>query len=247
MAIESVLVAVDFGDASARAVALAGAIAGRTGAALRLLHAEATDAPVYFTADQLDQLERQRQSIRTQAERFLARFGRDHTATPVTGGIVDTRPPADAILDASAGADLVVMGTHGRSAAQRWWLGSVAERVLRTIARPLLVVHAARAERTPHAPDRLFDRTVVHATEPLRGDATLTLARRLAASFGGTVTDERHGAIEPALERWDATLLVAAVPEPRSAAWTSSYGEPLLRSCTIPMLFVPEPTEGAPR
>jgi len=37
-------------------------------------------------------------------------------------------------------ADLVVVGTHGRSGFQRFLIGSVAERLLRTLAVPLLIV-----------------------------------------------------------------------------------------------------------
>jgi len=37
-------------------------------------------------------------------------------------------------------ADLVVVGTHGRTGVERVLLGSVAERVLRTATRPVLVV-----------------------------------------------------------------------------------------------------------
>lgn len=53
--------------------------------------------------------------------------------------------PADAIA-ALASADpgaLVVMSTHGRGGIVRWALGSVADKVLHTIANPMLLVHAA--------------------------------------------------------------------------------------------------------
>lgn len=247
MPIQSILVAVDFGDAAALAVAVGGAIASRCeDASLRLLHAESIEAPAYFTSEQMDELERQRDAISSQAERFLSRFGRQHTAVPFIA-TVDRRPPAEAILAAAASADLVVMGTHGRHGPRRWWLGSVAERVLRETSTPLLIVRAADPDGFATESDHLFDRTLVHAAAPLRGDGVLALARALASSFRGTVTDERHGLIEPALERTQATLLAAAVPEPRTAAWTANYGEPLVRFCTVPILFVPELSEGALR
>jgi len=246
MPIQSILVAVDFGEASARAVAVGGAIAARCrDASLRLLHAESIEAPAYFTSEQIDDLERQRHAITSQAEQFVSRFGRQHTAVPFIA-TVDRRPPSEAIVAAAASADLVVMGTHGRHGLQRWWLGSVAERVLRETRRPLLVIRASDVGHAATTPsDHLFDRTVVHAAAPLVGNRVLAFARVLAACFEGVVSDERHGVIETALERTHATLLAAAVPEPRSAAWTSNYGEPLLRYCTVPILFVPEPTEGA--
>ena len=39
---------------------------------------------------------------------------------------------------ASVGADLVVMGTHGRRGFERWFLGSVTERMLRRSSVPIL-------------------------------------------------------------------------------------------------------------
>ncbi|MFC6731094.1 MULTISPECIES: universal stress protein [unclassified Haladaptatus] len=50
--------------------------------------------------------------------------------------------PHEVIADYAddAGADLVVMGSHGRSGVKRALLGSVTERVLRTTHRPVLVV-----------------------------------------------------------------------------------------------------------
>jgi hypothetical protein len=88
---------------------------------------------------------------------------------------------------------------------------------------------------------------LVHASAPLRGDAVLAFTRQLTSCAGGTAIDAREGLIEPALERTGATSLAAGVPEPRTAAWTSNYGEPLVRFCSVPILFVPEFNEGALR
>jgi len=237
----SVLVSVDFGEASARAVALAGLIVERCGAAtLRLLHAEAIDAPAYFTAEQIEGLERQRHALRDQAEQFLSRFGHQHTRPPFST-VLSNRPPAESILRESASADLVVMGTHGRHGPRLWWLGSVAERVLREIARPLLIVRGDTNQPVAST----FGRVVVHASAPLTGEYALAYARSLTSCFNGDVIDARYGLIEPALENARATMLVVAAPQPRSSQWLSNYGEPLVRYCTIPILFVPEITQGA--
>lgn len=44
--------------------------------------------------------------------------------------------------------DLIVMGTHGRSGLERLWIGSVAERVIRTADCPVLTVRSGQAGRT---------------------------------------------------------------------------------------------------
>lgn len=231
----SLLVAVDFGDASARAVALAGAIAGHCHASLRLLHAETLEAPLYFTSEQIESLEAQRRNTRHQAEQFLAKFGRTHTAHPFKTEIAD-HTAVDAILRAASTADLVVMGTHGRRGARRWWLGSVAERVLREAGRPLLIVRA----ETPALADAAFHRALVHAAAPLKGDRALEYARMLAPCFSGEVVDARFRPVEAAIASDSASLLVAAAPVPATSQWLADYGEPLVRQCHVPILFVPD-------
>ncbi|MDA0797283.1 MAG: universal stress protein [Chloroflexi bacterium] len=54
---------------------------------------------------------------------------------------IDDRP-ADAIVDevGPQGDKLVVMGSHGRSGAGRWLLGSVSDTVVRHSAGPVLIV-----------------------------------------------------------------------------------------------------------
>ncbi len=44
-------------------------------------------------------------------------------------------------LATERGIDLIVMGTHGRTGAKRFFLGSVAERVVRESAVPVLTTH----------------------------------------------------------------------------------------------------------
>jgi nucleotide-binding universal stress UspA family protein len=86
----------------------------------------------------LDQLVREETA---QAEQYLAGV-RDRlagegfdVATEVRRGAVDR-----AILDASQPGDLIVMTTHGRGGVARWFLGSVAESVVRRSPVPVLLV-----------------------------------------------------------------------------------------------------------
>lgn len=62
---------------------------------------------------------------------------------------VATGHPADAIVRVAeeAGADLIVMGTHGRTGLQHVLLGSVAEKVVRLAPCPVLTVRYTQGAR----------------------------------------------------------------------------------------------------
>jgi nucleotide-binding universal stress UspA family protein len=64
--------------------------------------------------------------------------------------VLKTGAPASAIADTAAEehADLIVIGTHGRTGLNRLVIGSVAERVVRSAPCPVLTVkpHASTAE-----------------------------------------------------------------------------------------------------
>ncbi|HEV8310282.1 MAG TPA: universal stress protein [Methylomirabilota bacterium] len=63
-------------------------------------------------------------------------------------------PAVDVILRYArdAGASLIAMSTHGRSGLGRFFLGSVAERVLREASVPVLIWKAPAEGRTPRPP-----------------------------------------------------------------------------------------------
>ena len=150
------------------------------------------------------------------AGEYLNKCGKRQT-TQAFQIILESRTAVDAILHASRQADLVVLGTHGRRGPTRWWLGSVAERVLRETQLPLLVVHAGD-----------------DATSPQQ-------------LFAGTVTEVTGDDAPAARASVNATWAAIPVPEPRTAAWRSHVGEPLLQKCAIPVLFVPEADGGPSR
>lgn len=240
---KKILVAVDFGDASARAVAIGGELAARTGAALWLMHAESLDAPPYFTPAQLQALEGEERANRKRAGEYLLKFGKRQTTQAFTT-IVESRTAVDAIRHAARDADLIVMGTHGRRGPSRWWLGSVAERVLRETQVPLLVVHASDA---PHSPQELFTRGLLLVDAHTPAERTRQLAGEIAARVGGTVTEVAGEDAPAARARVNATWAAIPVPVPRTANWRSHVGEPLLQNCAIPVLFIPEADGGPAR
>lgn len=50
------------------------------------------------------------------------------------------RAAEETLAVADAEADLVLIATHGRSGAARWWLGSVADKIVRGASCPVLVI-----------------------------------------------------------------------------------------------------------
>lgn len=84
------------------------------------------------------------QETRAREEHYLTTLGAAEAAAsgrPVSTALVDGSP-GDALVRhvAEAGAGLVVMATHGRGPASRFWLGSTTDYVLRHVAVPVLAV-----------------------------------------------------------------------------------------------------------
>ncbi len=178
-----ILVPVDFSEAAGRAVEVAAALASTVGARLQLLHAEAIEVPAYFTHDQMKALERERALARSRADDFLGNFAREHGAADFGTTVIEGLPTTT-ILEAAADADLVVMGTHGRRGPARWWLGSVAERVVHASPSPVLVVRADRSS----PPLDVFVRPVVFAGQAGPDAGAARVAAALAQAAGGAVT-----------------------------------------------------------
>ena len=86
-------------------------------------------------------------------------------------------------------------------------------------------------------------RVLVSASSQLTGAATNAYARMIASAFNGQTFDERHSPIETALERTGATLLAVATPRVRDRTWLSNIGQPIVRYCDRPILFVQEERE----
>lgn len=138
-----VLVATDFSEASSFALELATSMARQSGAALTVVHA--CEVPIYPEAiPPADLLT----PITAAAGRRLDGVV-DGLRDRVPGAVPLLRvgAPWEEILAAAAevGADLVVVGTHGRRGIAHAVLGSVAERVVRLSPVPVLTVRGRQA------------------------------------------------------------------------------------------------------
>jgi nucleotide-binding universal stress UspA family protein len=135
----------DFSAASAPAFRRAVALARACRAPLVLAHVMTPPSPFIGEgtppASYADLLSLARRSAKRRLAGVLARARRQGVRALVvfTEGL-----PADEILRAArrARADLIVMGTHGRTGVSRLFMGSVAERVVRESRCPVLTVRA---------------------------------------------------------------------------------------------------------
>jgi nucleotide-binding universal stress UspA family protein len=227
-------VPVDFGDASARAVSVGAALAARVGARLVVLHAESVDTPPYFTHEQMGVIQRERRAAKSRAEAFVADFARKAGADAPEIRIVEGSA-THVIAEAAREADLVVMGTHGRTGASRWWLGSVAERVVHQSGAPVLVV---RADHAGEPAARVFAHPLVVAPGGQDDEAT-RVAAGLSSAFGGQVADRVATCQADLAGSRDATMVVVSRGREANDLLFGHPAEHWLRSCTLPMLFVP--------
>jgi nucleotide-binding universal stress UspA family protein len=226
----TILVGADFGPASNRALAIAGGLGERFGAAVTAVHAESLEVPPYFTLEQIASLERERERTWDAARTHLQAVADAQSTWPIAARVVDG-PAVPGILSASAGADLLVLGTHGRRGPGRWWLGSVAEGVLRATAIPLLVVRADAPLLAAHA-----GRVMVLAGEALSAEVR-AWAQALAAPAEPVYVRDA-GACAPAALAGATVVLVPLGTSPTEAR-VASDAVHLLRECGHPLLFIP--------
>lgn len=143
--IRQILCPVDFSETSEHALEYAVELARRFEAQLTLLHV--CQLPSYALSDGYappeEFQEDYRNRLQERVDEVVARYS-DRGVT-IAGGLSEG-VPHEAIIDAAGRlqADLIVIGTHGRTGLSHALLGSVAERVVRTSKVPVLTV------RRPH-------------------------------------------------------------------------------------------------
>lgn len=102
-----------------------------------MLETGIADASIWQQAE-----EAQKQGAETYLAKVVAKAKADGL---IAKSVILEGSPADAIIDYAGknGIDLIVMSTHGRSGITRFALGSVTDKVIRTVSAPVLVVTPA--------------------------------------------------------------------------------------------------------
>lgn len=169
--VSAIVVAVDFSSYSDAATARAVTLADALDASLHFIHVR--EASASWDECESDIAEAMDRYVTEAAQRGV------YTTTDVMDG--DVVPAIkEAIRDHAA--DLVVVGTRGRSGVKRIFLGSVSERILRELEVPVLVVgeglEVSGRPITKILCASDFSQPASHALE-----LSMDLAKRLAASL----------------------------------------------------------------
>jgi universal stress protein A len=143
----SVLVAFDFGDTSKKALSYGRNLARVFGGRLHVLYVAdviSTSAAQFYPEGPGDPEAKATELALGQLRTLLASEGLSdaHPAVRVS------RAPAQDIVEYAGEihADIIVVGTHGRSGVTRLLMGSVAEHVVRSAPCPVLVVRPTEHE-----------------------------------------------------------------------------------------------------
>jgi nucleotide-binding universal stress UspA family protein len=216
-----VLVAYDFSDASLEALEQGRVEARAIGGTLAFCHV----MPVMYDAEPFLSQFRQDATLDLSATEAKVRRAIEDKAHSVLGSqaaevFVDTGIPyAEIVRRAEAwGADLVVVGSHGRSGIARVLLGSVAERVVR------------------HA------QTSVLVARPVKKAGVVLAATDLSEASLPVI-----GAAARAAERRNGRLVVVTAVDWAFAAWGSLAGAPFGATTVVPPIEVQEEVRSAMR
>jgi nucleotide-binding universal stress UspA family protein len=141
---KKILVPTDFSEPSEAAVAYAVGLAQELGAEVHVVHS--FELPLVGFPDGVLAVSAEMASrIIDASETALARIREEYAARGVTlETSLEQADPREGVLAAAKknGADLIVMGTHGRRGLARALIGSVTEAVVRTSPVPVLTVHS---------------------------------------------------------------------------------------------------------
>ncbi|MFW6192478.1 MAG: universal stress protein [Gemmatimonadota bacterium] len=166
------------------ALPAARAVARRSNGTLRLVHVHAMFPPIEGEQPSRPFLEMEEEAREADRERLgvlaagLADEGFAVETELLEGPVVETLA-----ADVNARADLVVMSTHGRGAFSRFWLGSVADGLIRSAETPVLLIRPDE-DRAEAAPEPSVESILVTLDGSRLSEQILGPAGEFARLFG---------------------------------------------------------------
>lgn len=141
MRMRNILVPTDFSNTASFAIKAAAQLAQRHGATLHLLHG--LDIPVHW--EQLSEAQREDYPEKRQAyhntqvllQDICEQYPALNTTQAIRGGRL---PEAVKHYTEEHGIDLIVLGSHGASGKNEFFIGSNAQKIVRSVHRPVLII-----------------------------------------------------------------------------------------------------------
>ncbi len=235
--IKKILYPTDFSKASARAYGYAESLAAHYGAKLFAIHVAQSAFIAYPDYAYTDAVAGVFRDLRSHAEQQFTEFMKDRGCHAAQHGIqaectlLEGSIPGEILNFAEKNAiDLIVMGTHGRNAADRRTLGSVTERVLRKACCPVLAVRKPEHSfvRPGDKSHTVSLRKILYCTD-FSKDSTRAFdyAFSLAMEYGAEITllhvleDVRDSGDAQSAMAEVKTRLSASIPKEASGRCTS--------------------------
>jgi nucleotide-binding universal stress UspA family protein len=225
---QKILVPLDGSDFAERAVETARAIAARQNAGVEFVtvHEPAIAPSRIGGAPGRDP--RMDTELRASLQDYITRIEtaeRARSALAVTGVFREGSVADELVSQVTAGgASLVVMTTHGRGGVERLWLGSVADRVIRSATVPVLLVHPDHAAAAP------LQRVVVAVAGSDEDERIVATVTELVEMAGARIT-----------------LAHAVLPAPTIAAIDPVVGPPPNEAAGLPAPEISDQVHAARR
>jgi nucleotide-binding universal stress UspA family protein len=181
--LRTILCPVDFSEATAFGLNVAGSLARRFDADLYLLHVVTTTRlSIELPIDAREAYDRWSKEASRRLDELSSELRASGVRTRVQMG---RGVPYEGVVRAveQNDAGLVVMPTHGRPALDRLFYGSVAERVVRTSRRPVLTVPPALEGMGEFAPRKIFVAVALSSNDESTLDAAIGMARAYGADL----------------------------------------------------------------
>ena len=253
-----ILVPTDLSDPAAHALRYASSLAGRLGARLLVIYADPFIPPTDFTVNTAGVFALSRDAMMAAAWEELRQHAERNVraSVPFDLRVIAAEPLAAIVAQVSeSGADLVVMGTHGRTGMNRLMFGSVTEAVMRIVPVPVIAVNPLATDEaemekvlcpvnfTPACRDALRHAAalasrsgaplvLLHAVEDVHAEVGIEERNRLHDWLPAELADRCEMKVISSAHEAERIVETAA----KERAQLIAFGVPAGRSATEPLL-----------